>query len=175
MTNLLQQLWRDEAGYVLSAEAVTVGTLGVVGATVGMGAVSKSVNDELTETAFALRSLDQSFLIPEQRGAGSWTAGSVFMQPDPQQARAELGRYVEEHGGTAVETARRHGMSILGSGGHGAQAVAGLASSNRHQTREIAPRSPEDREQLRRLRQQQRKELQSQQELREADSPTGVP
>ncbi len=171
MINLLRQLWRDEAGYVLSAEAVTVGTLGVVGATVGMGAVSKSVNDELTETAFALRSLDQSFTIPEQRGAGSWTAGSVFVQPDQQQARAELGRYVEEQGGTVIGTSRRDHRT----GGPGTQAPAATASSDRNESREVAARSPKDREQLRRLRQQARKELRSQQEQGEADSPTDAP
>jgi hypothetical protein len=61
-----------------------------VGASVGIGKVSQLVNEELTETAFAIRSLNQSYVVPQQMGAGSWTAGSVFIQPDPETARAGL-------------------------------------------------------------------------------------
>ena len=96
MINLLRQLWRDETAYVLSAEAVTVGSIGVVGATVGIGKVSQLVNEELTETAHAIRSLNQSYVVPPQRGAGSWTAGSVYIQPDPESAHAGLGREIDE-------------------------------------------------------------------------------
>ena len=88
--------WRDEAAYVMSAEAVTVGSIGVVGATVGIGKVSQLVNDELTETACAIRSLNQSYVVPPQRGAGSWTAGSAYLQPDPDTAHAGLGRNIDE-------------------------------------------------------------------------------
>ena len=96
MINLLRQFWRDETAYVMSAEAVTVGSIGVVGASVGIGKVSQLVNEELTETAYAIRSLDQSYVVPPQRGAGSWTAGSLFIQPDPETARAGLGRDIDE-------------------------------------------------------------------------------
>ncbi|MBX3438101.1 MAG: hypothetical protein KF861_11465, partial [Planctomycetaceae bacterium] len=81
MIRLLRQLWLDEAGYLLSAEAVTVGTVGVVGATAGMGALSQSLNDELAESASAIRSLDQSYSIRARQGQIAWTAGSTFLQP----------------------------------------------------------------------------------------------
>lgn len=91
----LKALWRDETGLVLSAEAVAVGTLGVVGAAVGAGAVARSVNAELEETAFALRSLDQSFSIPEQRSNGAFVAGSTFTQKPVKEAHEELRRQIE--------------------------------------------------------------------------------
>ncbi|HVJ87723.1 MAG TPA: hypothetical protein VM452_18825 [Caulifigura sp.] len=101
----LKALWRDESGLVLSAEAVAVGTLGVVGAAVGAGAVARSVNAELEETAFALRSLDQSFSIPEQRSHGAFVAGSSFTQKPVKEAHEELRKQIE-HDRAAEEEAR---------------------------------------------------------------------
>ena len=46
--NIFTRFLQDERGFVLSAEAVLLGTVGVIGATVGLGAVAESVNDELT-------------------------------------------------------------------------------------------------------------------------------
>ncbi|QDU36188.1 hypothetical protein Mal4_04720 [Maioricimonas rarisocia] len=92
----LRELWRDECGAVLSAEVVLLGTLGVIGATVGLSALSKSVNDELTELAFAVRSLDQSYGYKGMKGCGSWTAGSCYTQPPVEESLAELGVYVDE-------------------------------------------------------------------------------
>lgn len=74
----LHELWRDESGAVLSAEVVLLGTLGVIGATVGLSALSKSVNDELTELAFAIRSLDQSYGYEGMKGCRAWTAGFLL-------------------------------------------------------------------------------------------------
>jgi len=90
MRALLKALWGDESGLVLTAEAVAVGTLGVVGAAVGAGAVAKSVNAELEETAFALRSLDQSFSIPGQRIGKAYVAGSSYRQKSVEEAHREL-------------------------------------------------------------------------------------
>lgn len=76
----LQTLWPDETGAVLSTEMVLVGTLGVVGATVGLKALSTSVNEELLDLARAIRSLDQSYEIPGVSRCGAWTAGSAYRQ-----------------------------------------------------------------------------------------------
>lgn len=78
---LLKRLWQDERGVILSAEAVLLGTVGVIGAVAGLGAVTHAVNDELEETAFAIRSLDQSYCIRGHRGCAAWTAGSYYIQP----------------------------------------------------------------------------------------------
>jgi hypothetical protein len=91
----LKALWFDESGFVLSAEAVAVGTLGVVGAAVGAGAVARSVNAELEETAFALRSLDQSYSIPGQKIGNAFTAGSAFTQKPVAESHAELRKQIE--------------------------------------------------------------------------------
>ncbi len=80
--SLLHALWRDETGVVLSAELVLLGTLGVVGATVGLNAAAKSVNEEMTDFARDMRSLDQSYSVPGYRSCGAWKAGSSYRQED---------------------------------------------------------------------------------------------
>jgi hypothetical protein len=97
---LLRAMWRDEAGAVLSAEMVMVGTLGVIGTSVGVAAVSKSVNDELTELAFAFRSLDQSYCVEGQEGCCSWTAGSCYRQRPVEESLADLQGFIDRHEGS---------------------------------------------------------------------------
>ena len=77
---LLRALWQDEHGVILSAEMVLIGTLGVVGATVGLSAIAQSVGDEMTDLARSFRSLDQSFHVEGVRVGKAWTAGSSFQQ-----------------------------------------------------------------------------------------------
>lgn len=89
----LQEFWNDEWGLVMSAEAVTIGTVGVLGSIVGLSTVGHAVNDELKEMAASIRSLDQSYAFAGQRGCGSWTAGSCYIQQDVQQSLAELSAY----------------------------------------------------------------------------------
>lgn len=87
---LLSKLWNDENGVLLSAEAVVVGTVAVVGLTTGLTVVARSVNEELQDVAFAIRSLDQSYSIPAQEGCGSRTAGSSFTQEPVEKSIDEL-------------------------------------------------------------------------------------
>ena len=88
--NLIQALWKDESGLVMSAEVVTLGTVGVLGAIVGLNAVGNAVNDEMKEMAGAIRSLDQSYGYLGHRGCRAWTAGSCYIQPNVQQSLAEI-------------------------------------------------------------------------------------
>ena len=90
-----QGLWNDETGAVVSAELAMVATLGVIGVTVGLDTLSKSVSDELTELAFAIRSLDQSFSVQKRQSAGAWVAGSCFRQVDVKTAHRELRKHKE--------------------------------------------------------------------------------
>jgi hypothetical protein len=83
-------LWRDESGLILSAEAVMVGTVGVLGAVVGLNMTTTAVNDELKEFAFAIRSLDQSYGFAGHRSCGAWSAGSYYQQQDVQVSLQEL-------------------------------------------------------------------------------------
>ncbi len=94
--SLLHQLWRDEIGMILSAEAALLGTVAVIGTTVGLSAVSHSVNAELTEVASAFRSLDQSYHFEGRHGCGAWTAGSSYRQPCVEESLEELHTFVGE-------------------------------------------------------------------------------
>lgn len=73
-------LWRDECGALISAELVTVGTVAVVGMTVGLSAVSDAVNEELADLARAIRSLDQSYSFRGHFSRRGYSAGSQFTQ-----------------------------------------------------------------------------------------------
>ena len=87
---IFSELWRDEAGVILSAEVVVLGTVGVVGLTAGLSVAAKSVNSELQDLAFAIRSLAQSYEIPAQQGCGAYTAGSSFKQEPVEDSLAIL-------------------------------------------------------------------------------------
>lgn len=81
----LSSLWTDEAGFIVSAELVLLGTLLVVGLIAGLSCVQESVIGEYQDVAGAIRSLDQSYAFQGMHGGialpcctGSWTAGSAF-------------------------------------------------------------------------------------------------
>jgi len=79
--NLLQKLWKDEDGVILSAEAAVLGTVAVIGVTAGLSSLTTSVNKELHEVGSAMRSLDQSYHVPGQVSEHASTAGSIYVQP----------------------------------------------------------------------------------------------
>jgi hypothetical protein len=86
----LKELWRDECGAVLTAETVLVGSVVVLGATVGLSTVATAVNDELKEFSYAIRSLDQSYGYVGQSSCRAWSAGSYYTQPRVEDSLAEL-------------------------------------------------------------------------------------
>ncbi|MEZ6063873.1 MAG: hypothetical protein R3C19_26295 [Planctomycetaceae bacterium] len=88
--NLLRKLWNDDAGVLLSAEAAVVGTVAAAGITAGATTLATSVNEELKELAFSLRSLDQSYCIPAQEGCHACVAGSSFTQDPVEDSLAAL-------------------------------------------------------------------------------------
>ena len=67
LRDLGRALARDERGFVLSAELVLILTLGVLAMVVGINAVAKSINNELSDVAAAFGTFNQSF----------WTTGFV--------------------------------------------------------------------------------------------------
>lgn len=87
---IFTELWCDEAGVIMSAEAVVLGTVGVVGLTAGLSVAAKAVNAELQDLGFAIRSLDQSYEIPATYGCGAYTAGSCFKQEPVEKSLAIL-------------------------------------------------------------------------------------
>jgi hypothetical protein len=78
---LLEQLWKDQSGAILSAEAVTVGTITVVGATVGLKMAAEAVNAEFSDMSQAFRGLDQSYSVEGNKSERAWTASSGYSQP----------------------------------------------------------------------------------------------
>lgn len=106
--SIWRQFWSDESGAILSAEAALLGTVGVVGAGAGLSAVSDSVTEEMKDVAFAIRSLDQSYSIP-QTGCGcngkAWTAGSSFTQQSVEVSHRELQGRIDEWEKGEVEDA----------------------------------------------------------------------
>lgn len=93
---LWQALLNDESGFVVSSEAVLVGTVGVLGATVGLSVAGDSIHDELTEVALAFRSLDQSYSYEGIRCGTAWTAGSAFQQPPVAESQAKIRARIEQ-------------------------------------------------------------------------------
>ncbi|MFO1020567.1 MAG: hypothetical protein U0903_07715 [Planctomycetales bacterium] len=88
--SILSDLWKDESGAVITSELVLLGTVGVLGATVGLNQVSESLNGELKDVASAVRSLDQSYHVPGRSCCGAWTASSTFRQAPVEQSLQEL-------------------------------------------------------------------------------------
>ena len=68
----------------------------MVGVTAGLSTLSKSVNEELKDVSYSIRSLDQSYSIPAQKSCGAWTAGSSFKQEPVQKSVASLKKYAAE-------------------------------------------------------------------------------
>ncbi len=104
---LFRKLWNDEAGVLLSAEAAVIGTVAVVGLGTGLHVVAESVNEELKEVGYAIRSLDQSYTIPAQKGCGAWTAGSEFQQQPVEESLEELRKFEKKVERAAKKQAKR--------------------------------------------------------------------
>lgn len=73
-----KRLWQDDAGFVVSAELVLVGTILVLGVVVGLNAVRNSVTNELADVAAAIDSTNQSYNYSSLVGHAALTLGSEF-------------------------------------------------------------------------------------------------
>jgi len=85
MSHTVRRFFADEAGFVVSAELVLIGTLLVIGMVVGLSEVQHAVVQELNDVADAIGSINQSyaysgFLSKKSFGHGlkSFSAGSSF-------------------------------------------------------------------------------------------------
>lgn len=88
--SILRAFWNDESGVVVSAELVTVATVGVLGITTGLGVVASATNDELIELSKAIRSLDQSYSVQGRTTCCAFTASSSYTQTPVVESIAEL-------------------------------------------------------------------------------------
>ena len=82
--NMLHQLWKDEAGFVVSMELILVATILVIGMLVGLVTVRNAVVQELGDVAMSIGRLNQTFYYTGaagREGAQRFvveTAGSEF-------------------------------------------------------------------------------------------------
>ncbi len=80
---MMRDLWRDEAGFIISAELVLVATIVVIGMVVGLAILRNQVVQELVDVAQAIGSISQSFCYSgisavKQWGSIAWTDGSCY-------------------------------------------------------------------------------------------------
>lgn len=75
---LLQRLWAEEAGVVVSAELVLVGSILVLGMIVGLATLRDHVVQELADIAGAIGDVEQTFTFSGISGHNSSTAGTDF-------------------------------------------------------------------------------------------------
>ena len=83
---MLNKLWKDEAGAILSAELVLIMTILVIGMVVGLSELQDAVVNELNDVGEAIGSLNQSYFFHGQQARfanddfqKSYTRGSFFL------------------------------------------------------------------------------------------------
>ena len=86
MRQLLLQLLRDEAGFIISAELILVVTITVLATVVGLTEVSGAINNELVDVANAFGSLNQSFSANGHGRGNNRNYGSGYQDQNNQQA-----------------------------------------------------------------------------------------
>jgi len=75
---MLKKLWKDEAGFVVSAELILIATIAVIGLVVGLAAVRDGITAELSDVAGAIQDVNQSYDIDGVVGHSAATAGFNF-------------------------------------------------------------------------------------------------
>ncbi|MCU0872553.1 MAG: hypothetical protein MUE50_09435 [Pirellulaceae bacterium] len=75
---VLTQLWRDDLGFIISAELVLIATILVIGMIVGLVSLRDQVVQELGDVGAAFSQLVQSYSFSGITGHTSSTAGSAF-------------------------------------------------------------------------------------------------
>jgi Flp pilus assembly pilin Flp len=82
MKNVLRKFWNDEAGFVVSVELVLISTILVIGLVTGWTMLRDAVISELSDTAKAVGSTNQSFAYSGATygaaGVGASSAGGQF-------------------------------------------------------------------------------------------------
>ena len=75
---LINRLWKEEAGFVISSELVLIATLLVIGMLAGLTAVRDAVVQELGDIANAIGLVNQSYSFSGVTGHNSSTSGTAF-------------------------------------------------------------------------------------------------
>jgi len=78
MNEMMMKLWSDDAGFILSAEAVFLFTITVLGIIIGMVAVRDATVMELFSVANAISSLDTAYSFNGLTFCEGFTNGSSY-------------------------------------------------------------------------------------------------
>ena len=78
MKKLVLNLWKEEAGFVVSAELILISTIAVLAMVVGLSEIAYGVSQELEDTASAFGAVNQSFRYTGLAGHAGSSAGSAF-------------------------------------------------------------------------------------------------
>ena len=79
MKNLFTNLWKEEAGFVVSAELVLISTIAVLAMVVGLSEVAYGVSQELEDTATAFGAVNQTYRYTGLTGHSGSSSGSSFV------------------------------------------------------------------------------------------------
>ncbi|MBS0207991.1 MAG: hypothetical protein JSS27_03460 [Planctomycetes bacterium] len=74
----LSRFWRDEGGFLISAEAILYASILVIGVISGLSAVREAVVTELADVGQAIANLNQSFQFGGVVGHCAATSGTAF-------------------------------------------------------------------------------------------------
>ena len=109
-----RQFWRDDAGFVVSAELIFITTIMVIGLIAGLSAVRNQMALELADLADAVSELNQSFSFAAVTATVGSVAGSNFVDaPDLGEA---IGDVADQNGASGTQ-----GLVINGLAGQGEQ------------------------------------------------------
>ena len=109
-----RQFWRDDAGFVVSAELIFITTIMVIGLIAGLSAVRNQMALELADLADAVSEFDQSFSFAAVTATVGSVAGSNFVDaPDLGEA---IGDVADQNGASGTQ-----GLVINGLAGQGEQ------------------------------------------------------
>lgn len=78
MLTAVLTLWKDESGFIVSAELVLIGTIAVLAMVVGLSEVASAINQELEDVASAFGAMNQSFRYSGLTGHGGTSNGTSF-------------------------------------------------------------------------------------------------
>lgn len=76
--NSLVRLWKDERGFLYTAEAVFMATILVIGLVSGWKSLNQSLSNELEDLANAFGNIDQSYSYGGTSGCCASTQGSDY-------------------------------------------------------------------------------------------------
>ena len=76
---IMQRLWNEETGAILSAEVMLVASILVIGVVAGLASLRDSVVTELADLAQALANVNQSYSYSGVQGHHVFNGGGVFI------------------------------------------------------------------------------------------------